>query len=80
MVQPIVRADGFDDVTRLTIATFAAVDSLVLAWCHRALVDSIITVCRVIRQPTHSVHQLSPDNTPRYDSSPFTILAAEVKG
>ena len=80
MVQAIVRADGFDDVTCLAVTAFATVDSFVLTWCHRSLVNSIIAVCHVIRQPTHSVRQLSPANTPRYDNSPFTILAAEVKG
>ena len=80
VVQLIVRADGFDDVPRLTVTAFATVDSLVLAWGHRFLVDSIIAVCHLIRQPTQSLRQLSPTNIPRYDSSPFTILAAEVKG
>jgi hypothetical protein len=80
MVQPIVRADGFDDVTRLTVTALATVDSLMLAWCHRSLIASIIAVYHAIRQATHGLLQPSLSNTPRYESSPFTILAAEVKG
>jgi hypothetical protein len=80
MVQAIVCADGFDDVTCLAVTAFATVYSFVLTWCHCSLVDSIIAVRHLIRQPPDGLRQLSPANTPRYDSSSLTILAADVKG
>jgi hypothetical protein len=62
MVQAIVCADGFDDVTCLAVTAFATVDSFVLTWCHCSLVDSIIAVRHLIRQPPDGLRQLSPAN------------------
>jgi len=53
MVQAIVCADGFDNVSRLAITAFATVDPFVLTWCHRSLVEFII-VCLPGDPPAHA--------------------------
>ena len=42
MVRPIVSAEGFNDVRRLSITPFAAVGLVVFAWDHFLVGDSII--------------------------------------
>jgi hypothetical protein len=56
MVQPIVRADRFDDVRRFTVASFATVNLAMLAGCHGLwLILSFI----LTSPPSHKIQQVA---------------------
>jgi hypothetical protein len=44
MVRLIVRTDGFNDVRRFSVTSFATINLAVLAWVHWTSVDSITLV------------------------------------